>query len=64
MCLIPNGAPAPTRSMATLDKLELETFTRIITGDAGIEEFDAFVEQWNALGGEKITEEINAYYGK
>lgn len=51
-------------SMATLDKIELETFTRIITGDASIDEFDTFVKQWNDLGGAKITEEINAYYGK
>lgn len=51
-------------SEATLDKLELETFTRIITGDASIDEFDRFVAQWYDLGGEAITEEINAYYGK
>ena len=51
-------------SMATLEKMELETFTRIITGDADIDEFDRFVEQWNDLGGAQITEEINAYYGK
>lgn len=51
-------------SQATLDKLELETFTRIITGDADISEFDTFVEQWNTLGGEAITAEINAHFGK
>lgn len=51
-------------SQATLDKLELEAFTRIITGDADISEFDTFVEQWNALGGEAITNEINAHFGK
>ncbi len=51
-------------SQATLDKLELEAFTRIITGDADISEFDTFVDQWNALGGEAITAEINAHFGK
>ncbi len=50
-------------SLAQLDKMELETFTRIITGDAPIEEFDTFVENWNSMGGAQITEEINAYYG-
>ena len=51
-------------SLAQLEKMELETFTRIITGDAPIEEFDTFVENWNSMGGAQITEEINAYYGK
>lgn len=50
-------------SEATLDKLELETFTRIITGEADISEFDTFVDQWNLLGGEEITESMNEYYG-
>jgi len=50
-------------SQATLDKLELETFTRIITGEADISEFDTFVDQWNLLGGEEITESMNEYYG-
>ncbi len=49
-------------SLASLNKLELETFTRIITGEADISEFDTFVEQWNTLGGEKITQEMNDYY--
>lgn len=51
-------------SLAQLEKMELETFTRIITGDAPIEEFDIFVANWEKMGGAKITEEINAYYGK
>jgi putative aldouronate transport system substrate-binding protein len=49
-------------SLATIQKLELETFTRIITGDAPISEFDNFVTSWNRLGGQRITEEINQWY--
>lgn len=56
---------APTDGMAeknaTLEKLQLETFTKIITGNADISEFDAFVENWEKLGGQTITEEVNAW---
>ena len=45
---------------ATLDKLELETFTKIIYGSAPIDEFDKFVANWKKLGGDQITEEVNA----
>ncbi len=51
-------------SEATLNKLELETFTRIITGEADIDEFDTFVDQWMLLGGEEVTESMNEYYGR
>ncbi len=44
---------------ATLEQLRLDTFTRIITGDASIDEFDNYVEQWKALGGDMITQEVN-----
>ncbi|OMF37675.1 hypothetical protein BK133_03795 [Paenibacillus sp. FSL H8-0548] len=45
---------------STLDKLEKETFTKIILGFADISAFDEYVNKWNALGGEQITKEINA----
>ncbi len=47
---------------ATLDKLELETITRIITGESSIDEWDDYLEQWYALGGQEITDEINEWY--
>lgn len=50
-------------SLAQLEKMELETFTRIITGDASVDEFDTFVENWNRMGGSQITKEINEFYG-
>jgi len=46
---------------ATLDKLEVETFTLIITG-APIEEFDTFVTTWYASGGQQATDDINAIF--
>jgi len=30
-------------------------------GEAGIEAFDQFVEEWMALGGETIIDEVQAY---
>ena len=48
---------------ATLQKLEDDAFTKIIMG-APIEEFDAFVENWYRLGGQRATDEINEIYNK
>jgi putative aldouronate transport system substrate-binding protein len=52
----------PTPSMvdkgSTLDKMENETFIKIIMG-ASIDEFDKFVENWKKLGGDEITKELN-----
>jgi putative aldouronate transport system substrate-binding protein len=55
---------APTQGMtdnnATLQKLQLEAFTRIIMGGS-VDDFDKFVTQWNSLGGQTITDEVNAW---
>ena len=48
---------------STLQTMEVEVFTKIIMG-APIEEFDKFVEDWKALGGDDATEEINAAYNQ
>lgn len=57
---------APTEGMvdkkATLDKLELETYTKIIYGNASPDEFDKFVENWKKLGGDQITTEVNKWF--
>ncbi len=45
---------------ASLDKLENETFLRIITGAAPIDDFDKFVSMWRSSGGDAIAEEIAA----
>ncbi|WP_054023145.1 extracellular solute-binding protein [Bacillus sp. FJAT-28004] len=56
---------APTETMiqkdATLQKMELEVFSKIIMGDP-IDNFDKFVTDWKKLGGDAITEEVNAWY--
>lgn len=57
---------APTDGMseknATLSKLQLESFTKIITGNADINEFDNYVQNWLDLGGEQITDEVNQWF--
>ena len=47
---------------ANLEKLENETFMKIIMGQEPIEAFDTFVENWKAQGGDIITEEVTEFY--
>ena len=58
------GAPTPTMvdKKSSLKTMELEMFVRIIMGDVSIDEFDKFVENWNALGGADMTAEVNEWY--
>ena len=44
---------------ANLQKMEEETFAKIIMGKADISEFDTFVENWKNQGGDQILKEIN-----
>ena len=57
---------APTKGMvdnnAYLNKLELETFSQIIMGQASADTFDTFVTNWLNAGGEQITREVNEWY--
>ncbi|KRF43661.1 hypothetical protein [Paenibacillus sp. Soil787] len=46
------------QKLATLQKLENETFLKIIMGEAPLDSFDSFVSQWNSLGGKDITNEV------
>ncbi|WP_276358140.1 extracellular solute-binding protein [Cohnella caldifontis] len=57
------GAPTPTmvERKATLEKMQNETFVKIILGQS-IDEFDKFVADWKKLGGDKITQEVNEWY--
>ncbi|WP_284645330.1 extracellular solute-binding protein [Paenibacillus silviterrae] len=57
------GSPTPTmvERKTTLDKLQTEVFVKIILGQS-INEFDKFVEDWNKLGGDKMTKEVNDWY--
>lgn len=57
------GAPTETMTekLATLKKQQLTDFTAIIMGES-IDKFDSFVENWNNLGGQKMTDEVNEWY--
>jgi len=57
------GTPTPTmvERKTTLEKMQNETFIKIILGQP-IEEFDKFVADWKKLGGEQITQEVNEWY--
>lgn len=50
------------QKQSTLDKLQLETFTKIVMGAASVDEFEQFVANWKKLGGDAITEEVNDWY--
>lgn len=57
------GSPTPTmvEKGSTLAKMQLETFTKIIMGDADVSEFDEFVKSYNSLGGEQIAAEVTEW---
>jgi putative aldouronate transport system substrate-binding protein len=65
--MIDKFASMPTQTKgennATLDTRELEVFTKIIIGDS-LDNFDKFVDEWYKLGGEQMTNEVNAWYLK
>ena len=45
-----------------LDKIEIETYMRIIMGDLPISAFDQFITDWKTNGGDDITKEVNDWY--
>lgn len=51
------------KKKASMDDLEKKTFLEIITGKKPIDAFDAFVQQWNGMGGADITKEVNDIVG-
>lgn len=48
------------RKWDNLQKMEDETFLKIITGAEPIEAWDTYVADWKAQGGDEITAEVNA----
>jgi len=56
----------PTKTMvekgADLAKLQDQAFINIIIGQQPLSDFDTFVEQWKATGGDQVTEEVNAWW--
>jgi putative aldouronate transport system substrate-binding protein len=57
---------APTEAMvehkAYLDKLQDETYVKIIMGEAPASAFDQFVDDWMGNGGDQIVKEVNDWY--
>ncbi len=55
----------PTTTMDTSWKLlcekQAQAYQSIIMGGS-IDDFDKFVDEWNAMGGEQITKEVNEWY--
>ena len=58
--------PTPTmiKKWSSLQAMQEETFTKIISGSAPVDSFDEFVASWNRLGGEDITKEVNEWYAE
>lgn len=59
-----SGAPTPTMKSkwAILEKLKLENYSKFIYGERPLEQFDEFVKEWNAAGGQQVTEEVDSWY--
>ncbi len=47
----------------TIQTAEQQMILQVITGEKGIEAFDEFVAEWSTLGGDTITDEVNAFLG-
>ncbi|MBD2846992.1 extracellular solute-binding protein [Paenibacillus sp. IB182496] len=58
------NTPALQSKGGILAKLEGETFTSMIYGKKPISDFDSFVEEWKKIGGQQVTDEVNAWYAK
>lgn len=54
--------PTMVEEWGNLVTLEDQYVTEIIAGARPLEDFEEFVATWNALGGAKITEEVNEWY--
>lgn len=54
--------PAMVSRKAELDKLRNNTFLSMVMGETPISDFDKFVEQWKAQGGDEIAKEVNEWY--
>lgn len=50
------------RKEQTLNQMEDQYFVEIITGSRPLDDFDEFVDDWMALGGSTISDEINDWY--
>ncbi len=53
-----NQTETMSQKWSNLQKLEEETVLKIIVGQSPVDEFDNFVSQWKAQGGDEITAEV------
>lgn len=53
------NTPEMSLKWPTLEKMELEMYLKIITGEEPVDYFDTFAESWKKTGGDQITEEVN-----
>ncbi len=53
--------PAMVSRKAELDKLRNNTFLSMVMGETPVSDFDKFVEQWKAQGGDEIAKEVNEW---
>ena len=58
------GAPTETMTekLSTLETMRDEIYTKIIIGESSIDDFDTFVADFNKLGGDDMTAEVNEWY--
>jgi putative aldouronate transport system substrate-binding protein len=54
------GTDSMAQYNATLQQTQLTDWTKIIMGEADISLFDDYASQWHKLGGDTITQEVNA----
>jgi len=53
-----------TKYSATLGKLTVETYFKIITGEASVDSFDDYVKKFKANGGDEVEKAANEAYSK
>ncbi|TLS51134.1 extracellular solute-binding protein [Paenibacillus antri] len=56
--------PSDGQYKQNLTQLMQKYFAQIISGEIPLEDFDKFVAEWNAAGGEQLTKEANELYEK
>jgi len=58
------GPPTPTmvKQWANLESLLSQGFMQIVTGKQPVSYYDTLVRQWNELGGQQISQEVNSWH--
>jgi putative aldouronate transport system substrate-binding protein len=58
------NTPLGGKYLPDLVRLQVVTFTEIITGKRALDAFDDFVREWHAQGGDNVTREANALHAR